>query len=94
MLCEGEITLTATGNRTTPFPKIDFSTNRRSINTLKRSNKWLLANAITEAEIRIDTYNLIIFKSLKLNNLSTNDIECLNYYLFDPNWILKPNTKS
>lgn len=82
MLSEGEVVLTRSGRPTTPFPKIDCPTNKKSINTLKRVDKWLWENAIKEAESRDDRYNLLQFRlenPLKLPQATKDGMEL---YLF------------
>ena len=53
----GEVVLTSSGRKTTPFPKISFDTNRKATNTLKAVDTWLMSNALDEAESRGDSFN-------------------------------------
>ncbi len=52
LFAEGTRVATATGATTTPFPKTDFSTSRRGINSRKRADEWLVGNARDEAARR------------------------------------------
>lgn len=58
----GDVVITSSGRKTTPFPKVDISTNRRANKTIKEAALWLWDNAILEAEARGDTWNLRRFK--------------------------------
>ncbi len=78
----GEIGETKTGRKTTPFPKIDLSSNRKAINTLKRKNKWLMENALTEATKRGDRLARIMFLA-NLNDPQQADLDLANDYLFE-----------
>lgn len=40
-LAAGQVVTTTTGRPTSPFPKIEFGTNRKAANTIKRSQEWL-----------------------------------------------------
>ena len=64
-LSTGEQVLTKTGRVTSPFPKIDVSTNRKATNTVNRVDQWLIQNAIDEAIPRKDEYNQLIFSNYK-----------------------------
>ena len=78
----GETILTQQGIETTPYPRIDWTTNRRAINTQKREHKWLLDNALRVAEQINDEWNLFMFGCMKIGNLSDSDLASLNDYLF------------
>ncbi len=45
----GEIFATPSGGKTTPAPTLDFTTDRKATNSIKRLNKWLHENAKVEA---------------------------------------------
>jgi hypothetical protein len=57
MYGEGDRPVTMSGRVTTPFPKVDTTTGRRTLNTLRRVDAWLLTNAKAEiaAQGWIDT---------------------------------------
>lgn len=57
MLAEGDVVTTVSGRQTSPFPRIDSTSERRMANTLSRVTKWLWANAKTEISVQglIDT---------------------------------------
>jgi hypothetical protein len=82
-LAEGEIVLTITNRKITPFPKIDTSTKIKSSNTLKRIDNWLIDNAITEAKMRNDKYNLRQFENVNRNNITQSDKDLAHLYLFN-----------
>lgn len=44
----GEVATTVSGRQTSPFPMVDVTTDRRTANTLRRLEEWLLAEARTE----------------------------------------------
>jgi len=72
-LKEGEATTTQTGRETTPFPKLDSSSHRKALNTSARVDKWLMENAVAEAESRGDKFNQRMFEAdLPLTNKSEN----------------------
>jgi hypothetical protein len=98
MLAAGEVVLTATGRKTTPFPKIDNDSNRKAGNTVKRVDQWLMDNAIAEARARGDEFNLRQFEANR-DKPSQSDKDSAEMYLFDkesvqpiPKSILKPIT--
>jgi len=77
----GEIVYTSTGRETTPFPKIDCTSNRKTINTTKRIDNWLMQNAIQEAESRGDDFNLRQFMANK-DRPHQADKDSAEMYLF------------
>ncbi len=77
----GEVVLTNTGNETTPFPKLNFGSNRSAINSVKRVDKWLMDNAVLEARRRKDGFNEAIFAACT-NKPSQADKDCAELYLF------------
>lgn len=89
-LAEGESVLTTTGRQTTPYPKIDTSTPRKTDNTLKRIDNWLMQNALDEAEARGDEFNARQFRQ-NLKNPSTADKDSAEYYLFDKEFLNRNN---
>ena len=82
-LAKGDVTIMASGHRTTPFPRIDLSTERKGQNTLNRVYCWLVHNAIREARYRNDEFNFLQFESLDYKKLSKADVEGINEYLFN-----------
>lgn len=85
-LSSGEVVLTATGRKTTPFPELKFGTNRKSSNTLKLVDGWLINNAIDEAKSRNDKFNLLQFQHINLKNISQADKDSVELYLFDESY--------
>lgn len=80
-LFEGEVVLTATGRKTTPFPKIDFSTERKAHATVRRGETWLMQNALDEAKARGDDFNALWIEQA-LHRPSQSDKDCAEEYLF------------
>jgi hypothetical protein len=60
-MSSGEVVLTASGRRTTPFPAIN--TGKRFNSTSKKVEQWLLQNAHDEAVARGDRFNALSFKN-------------------------------
>lgn len=81
-MSEGETCLTNMGIETTPFPKIDCSTNRKTIKTLKRANKWLQENAVIAAKAVGDEMNLISFSGEDPENMPQASKDTMEEYLF------------
>ena len=85
-LSAGETVITTTGRETTPFPKVDITTHRRAVNTVKRVDQWLMQNAIDEAVAHDDEFNLLQFKA-NLDRPQQADKEGAELYLFGANWL-------
>jgi hypothetical protein len=83
MLKSGEVVMTNTGRKTTPFPQVKTENNRQSANTLKAVDSWLIANALAEAEARGDEFNARQFRNVNLKNVTQSDKDAAETYLFD-----------
>lgn len=83
LFAEGERAMIVTGRMTTPFPRIDFSTNRKATNTLDRVHSWLVDNAIEEAFFRHDRFNHHQFGSIDAKRITPAEKDGINLYLFD-----------
>lgn len=81
-LAAGEVVTDQFGNATTPFPKIDTSTNRKAENTLRAVNRWLVDNALAAAQKRGDQFNERQFQAINLLNISQADKDSAEQYLF------------
>lgn len=83
-LGEGEVAYNDYGYTTTPFPKIDLTNNRKTINTLKRIDEWLIKNALMFAKSKNDSYMTMQFEQIikNMRNISQSDKDCAEYYLF------------
>lgn len=92
-LSAGEVVLTTTGRQTTPFPKLNFSTNRTSEMTEKRVSTWLMQNALDEARSRGDDFNALQFEA-NLAKPQKADKDSAEFYLFDPEWINVGSTQA
>ena len=77
----GEVVRTASGRLTSPFPKIDTGSDRKSSNTLKRVEQWLMQNAFDEAQSRDDDFNALQFKA-SLSKPQQADKDCAEEFLF------------
>ena len=83
MLSSGEIAYTITGRETTPFPKINFKSNRGATNTLNKVDTWLIENALMEAIANNDKLATISFEcALKYKIKTTADKDFAEIYLF------------
>lgn len=80
-LSAGEIVTTASGRQTTPFPKIDTSSDRKAGNTFRRVDEWLMQNALAEAEARGDEFNARSFQQ-DLKNPPQASKDSAEEYLF------------
>jgi hypothetical protein len=69
------------GRELTPFPKQDYSTNRKCTNSLKKWWSWMYENA--KEEVKNDSWQTTLISAINLNNLSTSDKDTLNLILFD-----------
>lgn len=83
LLGEGDVVLTVTGRRTTPFPAINSGSNRAANKTEKTINQWLMQNALDEAEARGDEFNVRTFRAA-LDNPQQVDKDSAEMYLTDP----------
>jgi len=83
-LGEGDTAYNTHGFITTAFPKIDLTNNRKTINTLKRIDEWLINNALLFARSRNDTYMVLQFEQVLKNmkNISQSDKDSAEHYLF------------
>ncbi len=85
-LAAGEIVLTSTGRKTTPFPKIALGSPRSVTLTEKRVEEWLMQNALDEARARGDDFNATQFEA-NLKKPSQADKDSAESYLFDPDFV-------
>ena len=80
LLGTGEIVKTTTNRDCTPFPKVDCTTDRKCINTIKRVDAWLKENAILEAQSQKNEFTEHQFKIV--NKCSQADRDFMNAFLF------------
>lgn len=78
----GEIAITASGRETQPFPRVDTSTERKTQETLRRVDRWLISEALAEAQTRGDTFNERQFQAINNLNPSPADKDAAEEYLF------------
>ena len=77
----GESVLTASGRHTTVFPKVATDTNRKTLNTLKAVDTWLMQNALDEASARGDDFNAPQFEAAQAKPQQA-DKDSAEEYLF------------
>lgn len=82
ILSSGQVVRTLSGRATTPFPKIDTETNRKTIATVKKVDKWLFDNAIEEAKFRKDDFVLNQFKCENPAKMPQATKDSMHLYLF------------
>lgn len=71
------------GRELSPVPKIDASGPRKTVNTLKRVNEWLLEEA--KKEVAGNSFQETLLRAIDLGNLSQSDQDTMNDLLFgDP----------
>jgi hypothetical protein len=80
MVGSGDVVTTISGRRTSPAPRLDFTTDRKATSSSKRLDAWLVEEAVAEAEHRDDDFNLVTFSGL--STLSNGDRTNINDYLF------------
>lgn len=81
LLAENETATTVTGRTTSPFPKVDVTTNRKAANTVKRVHQWLVDNFIEEAKSRNDEFALLVLSSD--GKLPPATLDAMYDYLFN-----------
>jgi hypothetical protein len=69
------------GRKLSDLPKLDFSTNRKCINSLKRFNKWLIEEA--KKEVEDDKLGVMWLNHIELDNITKADLDTINLSLFD-----------
>nr|WP_239552612.1 LPD38 domain-containing protein [Oceanisphaera litoralis] len=90
-LGSGEVVLTSTGNRTTPFPDVKLGSNQALNRTIKSAGEWLITNARLEAARRGDEFNGRAFDGMDQGNPTPADKDHAEYYLFDPEFFTQAN---
>lgn len=79
-LSAGQVVLTTSGRETSPFPKISLDSNRKAQNTVRAVDRWLIDNALAEAQARGDDFNARQFQSA--SKPSQADKDSAEEYLF------------
>jgi ADP-Ribosyltransferase in polyvalent proteins/Phage MuF-C-terminal domain len=80
-LAAGEVVSTSSGRQTTAFPKVATDTNRKTLNTIKAADGWLMQNALDEARSRGDDFNARQFEA-SLTKPQQSDKDSAEHYLF------------
>jgi hypothetical protein len=83
MIVTGDVFTTPSGRTTTPAPKIDCTSERKTLNTIKRLHQWMIDEARKEAEATKNDFLGVQLSGMSVKNLSQSDIDTLNYILFD-----------
>lgn len=78
----GSVLTSKNGRQMSPVPKIDCSTERKYINTLKRVNAWLIEEAKQECKFTNNEFQSLFLTRMKPDKLSAADIDTLNHILF------------
>lgn len=81
LMSSGQVVLTGMGHETTPFPKVDCSSPRKTGNTLRRVDGWLMHNALIEARARGDRFNARQFEHA-MRRPTQSDKDGAEAYLF------------
>jgi hypothetical protein len=90
LFAAGEVVRTASGRETTPFPRVDVTTERRTSATTRRVDQWLLENAQAEAESR----DLPLWIEKNPRDWSQSDRDVAEAMLFDRTWLdMKPRPR-
>ena len=76
---EGDQPVTVSGQRTSPFPRVDTATDQRTANTLRRVDEWLLGNARDE----IGRRGLLDTLPGRARDMTPADRDAANLILFD-----------
>lgn len=79
---EGDVLDTVHGAKTTPFPRIDCSTERRCRATTNRVDAWLRSNAIAVAESRGGCVELPGWRTENPKNMPPATKDAMHLYLF------------
>jgi len=77
----GVVLRTKSGRETSPAPKIEATSDRKTNNTLKRMHSWLLEEA--RKEVEGDEWQTLLLKGMDVDNLSQSDQDHINLVLFD-----------
>lgn len=88
-LGSGEVVITKTGRKTTPFPKVNLASNRGATKTVREVARWLVENAIAEAESIGDEFNAHQFGA-NPKSPSQADKDSAEEYLFGVSAPIQP----
>jgi hypothetical protein len=81
MISTGEVVHSATGRKLSPAPKIDCTSDRKCLNTIKRIHEWLKKEAIEECKAVGNELALLLVSNIDLKNVSPSDVD--EMILFD-----------
>ena len=63
-------------------PPIRSESNMKAINDAKKVKKWLINEAIKEAEFKEDEWSLSLFKNIDIKRITRAESNIMNHYLF------------
>lgn len=90
-LAGGEVVLTSSGRKTTPFPKVSLGSNGQAAKTVAAADRWLLDNAAAEARARGDDFNAPTFEAdAKLKSIPPASKDAAEEYLFGTQPAVRP----
>ena len=78
----GECVLTVSGRVTSPFPRVDLSSRGKASNTVTRVTRWLMSEAVAEAEARGDRFARRLFEC-GMSKPQQADKDGAELYLFE-----------
>lgn len=79
-LLEGDHFITVSGRLTGPYPKANYSSEKRNITAVQ---EWLKAEALAEAGATRNDHCATLFSGLDPKNWSMSDSDSVNLFLFD-----------
>jgi len=82
LIASGEILLSQSGRKLTPFPESQADTERKTKAALQKIDAWLLENARAEALAWDDDHASTLLKGIELGNVSPADRDMMSVYLF------------
>lgn len=83
LLGEGVVLTTVSGRKTSPTPRIDLSSDRRAVNTIRRRSDWLRAEAVIEAGRRGRTDLASSWGREDMRRCPPASVESMFSYLFE-----------
>jgi len=83
MLSTGLVLKSATGRELSAAPRIDCTSDRKTLNSMKRVHFWLKEEALQECVHVGNEHAEIMVKSVDLTNLTNADVDMMNMILFD-----------
>jgi len=82
MISTGEVLKSKSGRQMSPAPRIDCTSDRKTLNTLKRVREWMKQEALLECRALKQYFAEQIINCINVLNISQSDIDTLNDILF------------